>query len=81
MSLESTLKTAFLKNAEIFAKSTLEEVYGPSVAELEKKLKDLIPGEQYDVLATMILQTVTPTLKSIMMAQIEKIHQPEVAAV
>ncbi len=74
--LKDVYKEALLKNGEVFFKATLEEVYAPSIAELEEKLKDLIPGESYDMIATLVVQSIAPALKSILLAQVEKVHEP-----
>lgn len=73
MELKEVAQKSLAKHGEVFVKAVIEDVYAPSIAELEAKLKELIPGDNYDVLATLVVQSVAPALKAILLAQIEKI--------
>lgn len=61
------------KAAELALEGAIEKAYPGIKLALEEKLKDVIPGEQFDGLAILISQNVLPIVKDLLMKQIEKI--------
>jgi len=68
------LKQEILKEVEIALENLVNgKAMDEAKAELAQKIKELIPGDQYDALAVILVETAFPVLKSALLAQIEKI--------
>lgn len=63
------------KAAELALEGAVEKAYPGIKLALEEKLKDVIPGEQFDGLAVLISQNVLPLIKDALLNQIEKISE------
>lgn len=61
------------KAVELALEGAVEKAYPGIKVTLEEKLKDVIPGDQFDGLAVLIAENVLPLVKNLILAQVEKI--------
>lgn len=67
------MKAQGLKDLEVLLKNQVTVAYDEAIELAAGKLKDVIPGEIDDAIITMVVASLKPVLKEMLLAQIEKV--------